>query len=172
MKNDPKLLERRVKAGPVAEKEISQKIIQSIAQGAFILMFIIPALDFRFGWSYVPISISVFGDALVVVGLFIVFLVFKENSYTSAIIDIGKNQKVITTGPYHIVRHPMYSGAVIMLLGIPLALGSWWGLFACVPIFAVIVARFLDEEKFLIKNLEGYKEYLYKTHFRLIPFLW
>jgi protein-S-isoprenylcysteine O-methyltransferase Ste14 len=135
-------------------------------------MFIIPSLDFRFGWSFVPTSISILGDAFVLLGLFIVFLVFKENSYTSAVIDIDKNQKVITTGPYHIVRHPMYSGAMIMLLGIPLALGSWWGLVACIPIFIVIVVRLLDEERFLISNLDGYKEYTHITHFHLIPYIW
>lgn len=172
IKNDPKLLERRMKAGPAAEKERNQKMIQSAAQGAFILMFIIPALDIRFGWSFVPAYISIFGDALVVLGLFIVFLVFKENSFTSAIISVDSNQRVITTGPYHVVRHPMYCGAMIMLLGTPLALGSWWGLFACIPIFVVIVVRLLDEERFLLKNLEGYKKYSNNTRFHLIPYIW
>lgn len=172
IKNDPKLLERRMKAGPAAEKERNQKMIQSAAQGAFILMFIIPALDIRFGWSPVPAYISIFGDALVVLGLFIVFLVFKENSFTSAIISVDSNQRVITTGPYHVVRHPMYCGAMIMLLGTPLALGSWWGLFACIPIFVVIVVRLLDEERFLLKNLEGYKKYSNNTRFHLIPYIW
>lgn len=172
IKSDPNLLERRVKAGPTAEKETSQKIIQSIAQVAFILMFVIPSLDFRFHWSSSPHYVSFLGEALVLLGLFIVFLVFRKNSYTSATINVEKNQKLVTSGPYRVVRHPMYSGAMVMLLGIPLALGSFWGLLSCIPIYIVIILRLLDEERFLSKNLEGYKEYSQKTRFHLIPYIW
>src|SRR6202042_3707766 len=114
MKKDPKLLERRVSAGPGAEKERSQKIIQFVAQIAFILGIVFPSVDHRFGWSVMPVFVSIIGDALVAFGLFIVFLVFKENTYTLAIIDVETKQKIISTGPYAIVRHPMYSGALIM----------------------------------------------------------
>jgi protein-S-isoprenylcysteine O-methyltransferase Ste14 len=172
MKNDPELLERRINAGPVAEKEKQQKVIQSLASLAFIALFIVSALDHRFGWSIVPVSAVAAGNVLVVLGLFAVFLVFKENSYASAIIEVGAAQKVISTGPYAIVRHPMYAGAFVMLLGIPLALGSRWGLIAVVPIVAAIVWRLLDEEKFLEENLDGYLEYQKKVKYRLVPFIW
>ena len=172
MKNDPKLLERRINAGPTAEKEQSQQIIQFLAQFAFIAMLVVPAFDHRLGWSTVPPYVVIAGDILVALGLFFVFLVFKENTYTSAIIEVGADQKIIATGPYALVRHPMYIGALVMLLGVPLALGSWWGLLAIVPITLVIVWRLLDEEKFLAMNLAGYSDYQTKVRYRLLPFIW
>jgi protein-S-isoprenylcysteine O-methyltransferase Ste14 len=129
-------------------------------------------MDHRFGWSSVPWPLSLSGDALVAIGLFCVFLVFKENSFTSAIIEVGAGQQVISTGPYALVRHPMYSGAFVMLLGTPLALASWWGLLSVVPVILVIVWRLHDEEKFLIKNLAGYPDYRNQVRHRLIPFVW
>jgi protein-S-isoprenylcysteine O-methyltransferase Ste14 len=99
-------------------------------------------------------------------------LVFKENTFTSATIETGAEQKVVSTGPYAVVRHPMYIGALIMLLGVPLALGSWWGLLTVIPMKLVIVFRLLDEEKFLTKNLSGYSEYKNKVKYRLVPFVW
>jgi protein-S-isoprenylcysteine O-methyltransferase Ste14 len=172
MKNDPKLLEKRVKAGPGSEKEIKQKIIQSIAQIAFIFIIVFPAIDHRFGWSTMPILVIILGDLLVAIGLLTVFFVFKENTFTSATIEVDQDQKVISSGLYSLIRHPMYSGAFIMLLGVPLSLASWWGIFAIIPLILVIVWRLLDEEKFLAKNLKGYQEYCQKVRFRLIPFVW
>lgn len=172
MKKDPQLLERRVNAGPGAEKEKSQKIIQFVAQIAFIAVLVFPSVDHRFQWSTVPSYIVVAGDILVALGLLIVFFVFKENTFTSAIIEVGTEQKVISTGPYALVRHPMYIGALVMLLGVPLALGSWWGLFAIIPITLVIVLRLLDEENFLVKTLPDYSEYRNKVRYRLVPFIW
>jgi protein-S-isoprenylcysteine O-methyltransferase Ste14 len=172
MKKDPKLLERRVSAGPGAEKERNQKIIQFLAQIAFILVIVFPAVDHRFGWSFVPAFVSIAGDALVILGLLVVFFVFKENTYTMAIIDVDIKQKIVTTGPYAVIRHPMYTGALIMLIGVPLALGSWWGLLAVIPITVVIVLRLLDEEKFLGKHLSGYAAYMKNVSYRLVPFIW
>lgn len=172
MKNDRKLLERRVNAGPGAEKETTQKIIQSIASIAFILVIVFPAVDYRFRWSNVPSYISIIGDIFVALGLFIVFLVFKENSFTSGTIEVEANQKVISTGPYAFIRHPMYAGAFIMLIGVPLALGSFWGLLIIIPLVSVIIWRLLDEEKILKKNLSGYLEYQKKVNYRLIPHIW
>jgi protein-S-isoprenylcysteine O-methyltransferase Ste14 len=171
-KNDPKLLERRVSAGAMAEKERSQKIIQFVAQIAFILVFLVPAIDHRFSWFLVPAYVSIIGDLLVVIGLLIVFFVFKENTFTSAIIEVNTKQKVISTGPYAMVRHPMYIGAIIMLLGVPLALGSLWGELAVILISLVIIWRLIDEEKYLEKNLLGYKEYKNKVKYRLVPYIW
>jgi protein-S-isoprenylcysteine O-methyltransferase Ste14 len=168
-KNDTALLERRMTAGPGAEKEKSQKIIQFLAQFAFISIFVLSALDHRFKWSAVPIFDVILGDVLVAIGLFIVFLVFKKNSFTSGIIEVDKEQKVISTGPYAIVRHPMYSGALIMLMGTPMALDSWWGLLTMIPFTFVIVVRLLNEERFLLKNLSGYTDYFNKVRYRLLP---
>jgi protein-S-isoprenylcysteine O-methyltransferase Ste14 len=172
MKNDPKLLERRVKAGPGDEQEKSQRIIQGLAMVAFIAIVVFPALDHRFRWSPVGLYATAFGDVLVVLGFFVVFLVFKENTFASATIEVGAEQKVIATGPYAFVRHPMYIGALVMLLGVPLALGSWWGLLAIVPMTLVMVWRLLDEEKFLATNLAGYYDYQSKVRFRLLPLIW
>jgi protein-S-isoprenylcysteine O-methyltransferase Ste14 len=155
MKNDPNLLERRVSAGPVAEKEKTQMIIQSFATAAFILCLIVPALDHRFIWSPVPTSAVVVGNLLIVLGFYIIFLVFKKNTFTSGTIEIHQDQKVISTGPYALVRHPMYVGGLIFLLGVPLALGSWWALLTFLPISTAIIWRLLDEERYLAKNLSG-----------------
>jgi protein-S-isoprenylcysteine O-methyltransferase Ste14 len=172
MKKDPQLLERRIHAGPTDEKELSQKIIQFFALIAFLAVIIFPAVDHRFGWSVVPWYITLVGDILIAVGFFIVFLVFKENTFTSALIEIVTEQKVISTGPYASIRHPMYSGALVMLLGVPLSLGSWWGLLFFIPMLLVMVWRLFDEELFLVKHLPGYAEYRDKVRYRLIPFIW
>ena len=172
MKKDPKLLERRVTAGPLHEKEKSQKIIQFIAQIAFLLVIVFPVLDHRFGWSMVPWYINLGGDALVAIGFFCVFLVFRENTYASALIEVGTGQEVISTGPYARVRHPMYIGALVLLLGTPLALGSWWGVLSVIPITLIIIWRLLDEERFLTRNLPGYARYKEKVKYRLVPHVW
>lgn len=171
-KHDPGLLERRMAAGPSAEKDKTQKLIQLLAMIAFVTIFVFPAIDHRYGWSSMPASVALAGDLLIAIGFLAVFLVFKENSYASSIIEVGEEQKIVTSGPYAIVRHPMYSGALVMLVGVPLALGSWWGLLLVIPITAVLVWRLLEEEKFLITNLAGYPEYQSKVRFRLLPLLW
>ena len=139
---------------------------------SFASVFVFPAIDHRYGWSSVPASMAVAGDILIAVGFLAVFFVFKENSYASSIIEVGAEQKVVATGPYAIVRHPMYSGALVMLIGVPLALGSWWGLLLVIPITVVLVWRLMEEEKFLTKNLLGYPEYQQRVRFRLLPFVW
>ena len=171
-KNDPKLLERRINAGPRDETEKSQKIIQLLAAIAFIAVLVVPALDHRFGWSTVPPYVCIVGDILVALGFLAVFFVFRENTFASAIIEVGSEQKIISTGPYAVVRHPMYIGALVMLLGVPLALGSWWGVLTIIPMTLVIVWRLLDEERFLAENLSGYPAYQNKVKYRLLPFAW
>jgi protein-S-isoprenylcysteine O-methyltransferase Ste14 len=172
IKKDPKLLERRINAGPGAEKERGQKIIQFLASIAFIIIFILSAIDHRFSWSMVPMYLVVAGDILVVLGLLIVFWVFSENTFASATIEVGIEQKLVSTGPYAFVRHPMYFGAFVMLSGVPFALGSWWGLLTVIPIMGIIILRLLDEEIFLDKNLPGYLAYRNKVKYRLLPFIW
>lgn len=169
---DPKLLERRMKAGPAAEKEKTQKVIMSFAMAGFIALLIFPAFDHRFGWSKLPPYVVLAGDALVALGFFLTFLVLKENRYAASTIQIVEGQKVISTGPYAIVRHPMYAGALVMLLGMPLALGSWWGLYALLFIVPVLIWRLLDEERLLRKELPGYVEYTQEVRYRLAPCLW
>jgi protein-S-isoprenylcysteine O-methyltransferase Ste14 len=172
LRKDPNLIQSRLRAGPAAEQEKSQKIIQAVAGLFFILPFITASIDHRLGWSRIPMVIVLFGDVLVVLGLYFVFLVFRENRFTSATIEVRNEQQVISTGPYAIVRHPMYAGAFIMLLGIPLALGSWWAFIFVFLLFAAIVWRLLEEEKFLLKNLPGYTSYRQKVRYRLIPLIW
>lgn len=172
MQANPALLARRLKAGPKAENEKSQKLIQTCASVLFLAIFVVPSLDHRFGWSSMPTAIEFAGDALILLGFTFVFWVFSVNSYTSGVIEVATDQQVITTGPYAIVRHPMYLGSLVMLLGIPLSLGSWWGLLAVALIAVVIVFRLLDEEKFLANNLPGYGDYTRHVHHRLAPFVW
>jgi len=169
---DPKLLERRKNLGPRAEKEPAQKIIMVFAMLGFIAMLVFPVLDHRFGWSPVPASVSVLGDALIALGFLFIFFVFRENSYGASTIQVTEGQTVIATGPYAFVRHPMYAGALVMLIGTPLALGSWWGLFALLLISPVLIWRLLDEERFLRQNLPGYTEYQTKVKYRLLPLIW
>ncbi len=169
---DRKLLERRVNAGPGAERVRSQKLIQLFAALVFIGLFIVPSLDHRFSWSHVPTSVVIVGDALVALGFLIVFIVFKENTFTAATIEVASDQKVISTGPYAIVRHPMYVGALVMLFGTPPALGSWWGLLLFIAMTFIIVWRLLDEEKLLSSSLSGYREYCQTVRCRLVPYIW
>jgi protein-S-isoprenylcysteine O-methyltransferase Ste14 len=169
MKNDPVLLKRRLSAGPTAEKEKSQKIIMLLASIGFIAALVVPGLDHRFLWSSVPFYTVIAGDALAALCFLITFLVYKENTFTSATIEIAEYQKVISTGPYAIVRHPMYAGGTLLFIGTPLALGSYWGLLGFVAVLPAFIWRLLDEERFLSKNLPGYTEYCTKVRWRLIP---
>ncbi|HEY2528250.1 MAG TPA: isoprenylcysteine carboxylmethyltransferase family protein [Xanthobacteraceae bacterium] len=167
--NDPILLENRTKAGPAAEQRLTQKIIVLVAALPGIATFIVPGLDHRFGWSRVPPSLSITGDLLILLSMWMVYWVFKENSFGSATVEIGKDQKVISTGPYAIVRNPMYSSAAVYFIGMSLALGSYWGLIPAILTILSLVWRLFDEEKFLAENLAGYTEYCAKVRWHLIP---
>jgi protein-S-isoprenylcysteine O-methyltransferase Ste14 len=172
VRRDPGLLERRVRAGPVAETQKNQQVIQSLASLFFVALYVLAGLDRRFGWSHVPPVLSLAAGVIVALGFYIVFLVFRENSYTSATIEVAAEQKVISTGPYAVVRHPMYSGAFLLLLATPLALGSWVAFPFPIPLIAVIVARLLAEEQFLSANLRGYEAYQRQVSYRLVPYVW
>jgi protein-S-isoprenylcysteine O-methyltransferase Ste14 len=169
---DPKLLERRMHVGPRAEKEPAQKIIVLLAMLGFIAMLVVSALDHRFGWSSVPASVSVLADGLIALAFLFVFFVFRENSFSASTIQIAEGQTVISTGPYALVRHPMYAGALVMLLALPVALGSWWGLLVVVLKLPVLIWRLLDEERFLRQNLAGYAQYQTKVRYRILPLIW
>jgi protein-S-isoprenylcysteine O-methyltransferase Ste14 len=159
MRNDPRLLERRLHGGPAAEKETTQRVVMSIASIGFVAILVVSALDHRMHWSAVPGYAAIGGDVLVLLGWIGIIFVFRENPFTSAVIELAAEQRVISTGPYAVVRHPMYGFALIYLLGIPIALGSWWGLCVVVLMVPALVWRLLDEETFLAKSLQGYSEY-------------
>jgi protein-S-isoprenylcysteine O-methyltransferase Ste14 len=169
VKNDPALLARRVNN---TEKEQSQKVIHFLVNLVFVVAEVVPALDHRFGWSAVPTYFVIAGDVLVVLGMLIIFFVFRENTFTASTVQVATNQKVISTGLYALVRHPMYVGGLVFVLGVPLALGSWWGLLTFIPLTFVIVWRLLEEERFLVGNPSGYGEYRSTVKYRLIPFVW
>ena len=171
IRRDPALLERRMRGGPTAEQRGTQKIIMLGASAGFIAVLVVPGLDHRFGWSHVPLGIVVLGDLLVAIGFLFIFRVYRENTFTSATIQITQNQTVVTTGPYAIVRHPMYASALLYLVGTPLALGSYWGLLAVAGMMPFLIWRLYDEERMLVGSLAGYVEYKRTVRYRLIPFV-
>jgi len=172
IKHDPALLERRMSGGPFAEKEPAQKIIMSLTSLGFIALIAVPALDHRFGWSHPSRPLELAGNVLVLLGYFGIFFVFRENSFAAATIQSPRDQRVISTGPYAWVRHPMYATALVMLLGMPIALGSWWGVLIVVALIPALIWRLLDEERFLTRNLSGYVAYQETVRYRLLPWIW
>jgi protein-S-isoprenylcysteine O-methyltransferase Ste14 len=172
VKKDPALLARRMSGGPFAEKEPAQRVIMSIASLGFIALAIVPALDHRFGWSHLPVYAVLLGDLVMLLGWLGIFFVFRENSFASATIQSSADQRVISTGPYAWVRHPMYAAALVMLLGISPALGSWWGIPIVIAILPALIWRLEDEERFLVQNLAGYPEYQGRVRYRLLPLVW
>lgn len=169
LKRDPSLIARRL---PSAERESSQRIIQRFATVLFVTEIVVSGLDHRFHWSDVPPMLVVSGDLLVAMGFVAIFQVFKENSFASSIIEVNRTQSVISTGPYRIVRHPMYAGALLIAVFTPLALGSYWALLLFPLMSLTTMWRLLNEENFLARHLPGYDEYRLKTRYRLIPFVW
>jgi protein-S-isoprenylcysteine O-methyltransferase Ste14 len=172
IRNDPALLQRRLRGGPAAEKEATQKIIMRLVSIGFIAFLVVPSLDYRFGWSWVPLPVEIAGDLLVVLGFYFIFLVYRENSFTSSTIEVAENQRVVSTGPYALVRHPLYASASLYLIGTPLALGSYWGLLAVLFVILLLIWRLSAEEKFLARSLPGYTEYQAKVLYRLVPHVW
>jgi protein-S-isoprenylcysteine O-methyltransferase Ste14 len=172
MKRDPALLARRMRGGPMFEKEGTQRIIMVFISLGFIAVLVVPALDHRFGWSTVPVWGVVLGDILVAIGFYLIFLVYRANTFTSAVIEVAADQKVISTGPYAVVRHPMYASGSLYMLGTPLALGSYWGFLALAAMAPFLLWRVLDEERILTRDLPGYAEYRQRVRHRLVPFIW
>jgi protein-S-isoprenylcysteine O-methyltransferase Ste14 len=169
LKKDPALLERRMR---LKEKGSKQKKIVGVSALVFFIGFLLPGLDHRFGWSHMPAEVAIAADVLVFLGYVFTSLVLRENSYASRVIEVEKGQKVISTGPYALVRHPMYLGMSILILATPIALGSYWALLAFLPIPPMLALRLLNEEEVLMRELPGYGEYRQKVRFRLIPFIW
>jgi protein-S-isoprenylcysteine O-methyltransferase Ste14 len=172
MRRDPGLLGRRMKGGPAAEPRPVQRFLVLGTSVGFLGLIVIPALDFRYQWSVVPLAAVVTGDALFVVGFLLIARVYRENTFTSATVSITQGQVVISSGPYAIVRHPMYAGALIYLAGTPPALGSYWGLLALLFMLPFLVWRLIDEEHLLVRELPGYADYCRNVRYRLVPFVW
>ena len=171
-RKNPVVLERRMRGGPAAETRTAQKVVIAGLYLSLAAMVVVSVLDHRFGWSPVPTAICLVGDVLVAVGLGVVVLVIIQNSYAAATVQVEAGQKVVSTGLYGLVRHPMYTGNVIMMVGIPFALGSYWGLVFVVPALIVLASRIRDEEKLLQEELDGYREYTQKVRYRLMPGMW
>jgi len=168
----PEFIARRLRAGPGAETEASQKVIQSLASLCFILIDLVAGLDRRLGWSGVPALVALAGDIVAATGFWVVFRTFRENEHASATIEVAAAQEVVASGPYAIVRHPMYAGAGLLLLASGPALDSLWAILPAALLMAAIVWRLIDEERFLSANLAGYGDYCRRTRYRLIPRVW
>lgn len=168
---DPELLKRRTQVAASGESK-AQRIFLIVALLADVCVIIFSTLDHRFGWSQVSPFVSLVGDALIVLSFVVYIIVFRVNSYAASSIQTFEGQKVISTGPYALVRHPKYVGDLFLIIGIPIALGSWWGLVISVLLIPALAWRILDEEKLLTKDLAGYAEYMQKVRYRLVPYVW
>jgi len=169
---DKPLLERRMKAGPQHEQERPQRIIVSLILVAFFAFLVLPILDYRHSLSRVPAWVSVVGDVIIIFSFIGIFWVVKTNSWAASNIRVEAEQKVIDTGPYAYVRHPMYAAAVWLFVGMPLALGSWWSVALLVVLLPVLLWRLLDEERILARDLPGYIDYMRRVKYRLVPLVW
>jgi protein-S-isoprenylcysteine O-methyltransferase Ste14 len=171
-RTNPAALQRRMRSGPLAEGRAIQKFVIVVTILGLFGMIALSALDHRMGWSSVPAVVCVIGDVLVVAGLTIGMLVVIQNSYAAATVRVEEGQKLASRGLYKLVRHPMYSADVILMVGIPLALGSYWGLLGLTVGLLALVLRIFDEEKLLTQQLAGYREYTQRVRYRLIPNVW
>jgi protein-S-isoprenylcysteine O-methyltransferase Ste14 len=172
LRADPVALQRRMSGGPAAEARSVQKLVMAALYASLAAMVVVSAADHRFGWSRVPAAICLAGDVLVAVGLGVVVLVVIQNRYASTTVRVEASQTVVSSGLYGLVRHPMYTGNVIMMVGLPLALGSYWGLVFVLPGLGVLAWRIRDEETLLRRELTGYREYAQKVRYRLVPCMW
>lgn len=169
LKRDPALLRRRME---YSEQRGEQKKIVTFASLLILIGLLVPGLDLRFGWSTVPTSLVLLSDLMVFAGYLLTFLTFRENSFAARTIRVEEGQRVVSTGPYAIIRHPMYLGFLVLILFTPTALGSYWALVPFLPLPLFIALRILDEEKVLVDELPGYPEYCQRTRYRLVPGVW
>lgn len=169
---DPAAIERRRRAGPKAENRRVQKVVMTAITLTFAAVLVVSGLDHRFGWSTMPAGLSILGDVMLAAGLGTTMLVVFQNRYAAATITVEEGQPIVTTGLYRIVRHPMYSASVVMMIGMALALGSYWALLVVLIGVLLLVIRILDEEKMLVEQLDGYRDYMQKVRYRLVPPVW
>jgi protein-S-isoprenylcysteine O-methyltransferase Ste14 len=172
LRTDPALVERRMTQDERGEKEPVQQRIIRVLRVMGLAHLVVAGLDFRFGWSRAPAAVTAAGVALFVAGVAVVFAVFRENTHASSIIEVEANQKVVATGPYRFLRHPMYAGTILMGFATPLVLGSYWSALLIPPGWVLLVMRILAEEKLLSQQLPGYAAYMQRTRTRLIPGVW
>nr|WP_232070434.1 isoprenylcysteine carboxylmethyltransferase family protein [Mycobacterium noviomagense] len=172
LRTNPAMLRRRMRGGPVGEPRRAQQVIMVGLSLLLAAMFVVSSLDHRVGWSALPTAICLAGDVLVAVGLGVAVLVFVQNSYAAGVVRVETGQKLASTGLYELVRHPMYTGNAIAMVGVPLALGSYWGLVFVIPCLLILALRIRDEEKLLRDELDGYREYTEKVRYRLVPSVW
>ncbi len=168
---DPELLKRRSR-GPQHEKQRSQMLLHIIVLATFALTLALASLDHAYAWSRVPFALEIAGDGIVALGCLVYFIVFRENTFAAATVELAPGQRVISSGPYAIVRHPMYVGLLAVLAGTPIALGSWWGLTMVVPMILAVLWRIHYEETFLMEHLPGYATYAHSVRHRLVPYVW
>jgi protein-S-isoprenylcysteine O-methyltransferase Ste14 len=169
---NPDALQRRMRGGPAAETRPVQKVVMLGLWASLMSMLVVSALDHRLGWSSAPTAVCVVGNVLVAVGLVTPMLVIMQNNYAAATVRVEAGQRLASGGLYAVVRHPMYTGNVIMMLGIPLALGSYWGLLLVLPGTLVLALRIRDEERLLVEELEGYLDYTRRVRHRMVPGVW
>ena len=169
LKYDPALLERRMRT---REKERQQKLLIKFSTFTTVTAYVIPGLDYRFKWSTVPSTLVVIADIVIFAAYIFFFLVLRENSYAGRVVEVERDQKVISTGPYAFVRHPMYVSVSLLFLFSPIALGSYWAMIAMVPILPVLIFRIKNEERLLMQELSGYEEYTQRVRYRLLPMVW
>ena len=169
---DKALLLRRVKAGPGSEPDPMQNLVQALAGVVFLAIFVLSGLDRRLGWSHVPLAISLAADGAVASGFLVVFLTFQANSFTAGTVEVAEGQQVVDSGPYAVVRHPMYAGALVLIAGLSPALGSWWALAPAALFIPILGWRLTLEEAFLVANLAGYNDYRTRVRYRLVPYIW
>lgn len=172
LRKDQAVVERRMRIGKKAESRPVQKAVVGVIAVLSVALPVFCGLDHRFGWSPVPTAVSWIGNAMFAIGLVITIFTIVQNSYASANITVESEQTLVSTGLYGLVRHPMYMGALLMVAGMPLALGSWWGLAVLIPVLTLYTFRIQDEEKLLRQQLAGYGEYTQKVHYRLVPLVW
>ena len=168
---DPELLERRKVVAP-ADESTTERIFIIFALFCIFGLIVFGAIDHRFGLSEMSLPTTLIGDGLIILSFIIYYFVFMENSFAASSIRTFEDQRVISSGPYAIIRHPKYFGDLLLIVGIPLALGTWWGLLILAIFIPSMAWRILDEEKLLKKNLPGYSEYMEKVHHRFLPYIW
>lgn len=168
-KIDPKLLERRTRTN---ETRPEQRRIIMASTVYLLVVFLLPGFDVRYGWSNVPAWLCLAADGVVLAGYLLYVLVLRANTYASRIVEVEEGQQVISSGPYALVRHPMYLAMILLMTASPLALGSYWAMLPSILFIALLAARAMNEEELLQKELAGYSEYMQKVRYRLFPGAW
>ena len=170
LKTAPALLARRLTSN--RETDPVQRVVRTLMSLSAMALFLVSGVDRRAGWSHVPLAGVVLGQCGMMLGALVVFLVLRENRFAAVVVEVQAEQRVVETGPYGWVRHPMYSGALCQAVFAPLALGSYWAEVVVAPAIAAVVVRLLAEERLLGQELPGYAAYMKKTRFRLVPGMW